>query len=119
MRGAVLSFAAQDSGKNKEVPEKRARVIAEESPAKVRKTKRIAGQDGGKYETAVYAAQCSNLKRILPICTDKEKPQNTITEKPYSILTESEFEKRILAVVWAFIGTFQYPMIIEFLNDTS
>ncbi|THG22923.1 hypothetical protein TEA_026970 [Camellia sinensis var. sinensis] len=29
-------------------------------------------QDGGKYETAVYAAQCSNLKRILPICTDWE-----------------------------------------------
>ncbi|KAL7234868.1 hypothetical protein ACSBR1_018352 [Camellia fascicularis] len=33
---------------------------------------RIAEQDGGKYETAVYAAQCSNLKRILPICTDWE-----------------------------------------------
>ncbi|KAI8026168.1 Nuclear pore complex protein NUP107 [Camellia lanceoleosa] len=33
---------------------------------------RIAEQDGGKYETAVDAAQCSNLKRILPICTDWE-----------------------------------------------
>ncbi|GMP40743.1 hypothetical protein CsSME_00011074 [Camellia sinensis var. sinensis] len=32
-------------------------------------SERIAQQDGGKYETAVYAAQCSNLKRILPICT--------------------------------------------------
>ncbi|XP_040956395.1 nuclear pore complex protein NUP107 [Gossypium hirsutum] len=29
-------------------------------------------QNGGKYEIAVYAAQCSNLKRMLPICTDWE-----------------------------------------------
>ncbi|KAA8541609.1 hypothetical protein F0562_022761 [Nyssa sinensis] len=35
-------------------------------------SEKIAEQDGGKYETAVYAAQCSNLKRILPICTDWE-----------------------------------------------
>ncbi|XP_058179143.1 nuclear pore complex protein NUP107 isoform X2 [Rhododendron vialii] len=35
-------------------------------------SERIAEQDGGKYETAVYAAQCSNLKRILPICKDWE-----------------------------------------------
>ncbi|CAL5379590.1 unnamed protein product [Camellia sinensis] len=35
-------------------------------------SERIAEQDGGKYETAVYAAQCSNLKRILPICIDWE-----------------------------------------------
>ncbi|CAL5321765.1 unnamed protein product [Camellia sinensis] len=35
-------------------------------------SERIAEQDGGKYETAVYAAKCSNLKRILPICTDWE-----------------------------------------------
>ncbi|XP_057504964.1 nuclear pore complex protein NUP107 [Actinidia eriantha] len=35
-------------------------------------SERIAEQDGGKYETAAYASQCSNLKRILPICTDWE-----------------------------------------------
>ncbi|GMP40711.1 hypothetical protein CsSME_00011051 [Camellia sinensis var. sinensis] len=35
-------------------------------------SERIAEQDGGKYETAVYAAKCSNLKCILPICTDWE-----------------------------------------------
>lgn len=34
--------------------------------------KKIAEQDGGKFEAAVYAAQCSNLQRILPICTDWE-----------------------------------------------
>ncbi|KAJ0008094.1 hypothetical protein Pint_29205 [Pistacia integerrima] len=34
--------------------------------------KKISEQDGGKYETAVYAAQCSNLKHMLPICTDWE-----------------------------------------------
>lgn len=34
--------------------------------------KRIADQDGGKYEAAVYATQCSNLKRILPTCMDWE-----------------------------------------------
>ncbi|KAG6792237.1 hypothetical protein POTOM_001381 [Populus tomentosa] len=33
---------------------------------------KIAEQNGGKYEVAVYAAQCSNLKRILPICTNWE-----------------------------------------------
>lgn len=36
-------------------------------------SERIAEQDGGKYETAVYAAQCGNLKRVLPICTDWEE----------------------------------------------
>ncbi|XP_058108684.1 nuclear pore complex protein NUP107 isoform X2 [Magnolia sinica] len=35
-------------------------------------SEKIAEQDGGRYETAVYAAQCSNLKRLLPICTDWE-----------------------------------------------
>ncbi|KAK4479532.1 hypothetical protein RD792_015048 [Penstemon davidsonii] len=35
-------------------------------------SEKIAEQDGGKYERAVYAAQCSNLKRILPVCTDWE-----------------------------------------------
>lgn len=34
--------------------------------------KKIAEVDGGKYEAAVYAAQCGNLKRVLPICTDWE-----------------------------------------------
>lgn len=33
---------------------------------------KIAEYDGGKYESAVYAAQCSNLKRLLPVCTDWE-----------------------------------------------
>ncbi|XP_057746155.1 nuclear pore complex protein NUP107 [Arachis stenosperma] len=27
---------------------------------------------GGKFEAAVYAVQCSNLKRMLPLCTDWE-----------------------------------------------
>ncbi|KAL6654561.1 hypothetical protein ACP70R_008026 [Stipagrostis hirtigluma subsp. patula] len=35
-------------------------------------SEKIAEQDGGRYEMAVYALQCSNLKRILPICTDWE-----------------------------------------------
>lgn len=35
-------------------------------------SERIAELGGGKYEAAVYAAQCSNLKRMLPICTDWE-----------------------------------------------
>ncbi|KAL5805261.1 hypothetical protein ACOSQ3_032061 [Xanthoceras sorbifolium] len=35
-------------------------------------SEKIAEQDGGKYEKAVYAAQCSNLKHMLPICTDWE-----------------------------------------------
>ncbi|XP_073009104.1 nuclear pore complex protein NUP107 [Typha latifolia] len=35
-------------------------------------SEKIAEQDGGRYEMAVYAAQCSNLKRLLPICIDWE-----------------------------------------------
>ncbi|XP_055836323.1 nuclear pore complex protein NUP107 [Solanum dulcamara] len=35
-------------------------------------SERIADQDGGKYEAAVYATQCCNLKRILPTCMDWE-----------------------------------------------
>ena len=33
---------------------------------------KIAKQDGGRCEMAVYALQCSNLKHILPVCTDWE-----------------------------------------------
>ncbi|XP_038898414.1 nuclear pore complex protein NUP107 [Benincasa hispida] len=35
-------------------------------------SEKIAEVDGGKYEAAVYAVQCGNLKRVLPICTDWE-----------------------------------------------
>ncbi|XP_042452752.1 nuclear pore complex protein NUP107-like isoform X1 [Zingiber officinale] len=35
-------------------------------------SEKIAEQDGGRYEMAVYAAQSSNLRRLLPICTDWE-----------------------------------------------
>ncbi|OMO70586.1 Nuclear pore complex protein [Corchorus capsularis] len=35
-------------------------------------SERISEQNGGKYEIAVYASQCSNLKRMLPICADWE-----------------------------------------------
>lgn len=35
-------------------------------------SEKIGEQDAGRYESAVYAAQCSNLKRLLPICTDWE-----------------------------------------------
>ncbi|CAK7356484.1 unnamed protein product [Dovyalis caffra] len=35
-------------------------------------SEKIAEQNGGKYEVAVYAAQCSNLKRMLPVCTNWE-----------------------------------------------
>ncbi|KAL5579606.1 hypothetical protein UlMin_012048, partial [Ulmus minor] len=35
-------------------------------------SEKIADQDGGKFEAALYAAQCSNLQRMLPTCTDWE-----------------------------------------------
>lgn len=35
-------------------------------------SEKIAEQDGGKYEAAVFAAQCSNLKRMLPVCSNWE-----------------------------------------------
>jgi len=33
---------------------------------------KIYEQNGGHYEMVVYALQCSNLKLILPVCTDWE-----------------------------------------------
>ncbi|PWA96674.1 hypothetical protein CTI12_AA037420 [Artemisia annua] len=36
-------------------------------------------QESGKYETAIYAANCSNVKRILPICTDWEEKVTMVT----------------------------------------
>ncbi|KAL6491760.1 hypothetical protein OROGR_034125 [Orobanche gracilis] len=35
-------------------------------------SEKIAEEDGGKYERAVYAAQSSNLRRLLPVCIDWE-----------------------------------------------
>lgn len=35
-------------------------------------SEKIAEQDGGKYEMAVFASQCSNLKRMLSMCYDWE-----------------------------------------------
>ncbi|KAL8138365.1 hypothetical protein V2J09_004366 [Rumex salicifolius] len=35
-------------------------------------SERIAELEGSKYETAIYAVQCSNLKRIMPICRNWE-----------------------------------------------
>ncbi|KAL5538285.1 hypothetical protein UlMin_046327, partial [Ulmus minor] len=35
-------------------------------------SEKIADQDGGKFEATLYAAQCSNLQRMLPTCTDWE-----------------------------------------------
>ncbi|KAF3451998.1 hypothetical protein FNV43_RR08094 [Rhamnella rubrinervis] len=35
-------------------------------------SEKIAEQDGGKFEAAVYAAQCSNIQRMLPVCADWE-----------------------------------------------
>ncbi|KAG0461712.1 hypothetical protein HPP92_022009 [Vanilla planifolia] len=37
-----------------------------------RASEKIGEQDGGKYEMAIYASQCSNLKRMLSICNDWE-----------------------------------------------
>lgn len=35
-------------------------------------SEKISEQDAGRYEAAIFAAQCSNLKRLLPVCTDWE-----------------------------------------------
>ncbi|KAJ3681103.1 hypothetical protein LUZ60_015592 [Juncus effusus] len=35
-------------------------------------SEKIAEEDGGKCEVAVYASQCGNLRCILPVCTDWE-----------------------------------------------
>nr|GME20215.1 nuclear pore complex protein NUP107 [Ipomoea batatas] len=56
-------------------------------------SERIAEQDGGKYETAVYAAQCSNLKRILPICTDWESACWAMAKSWLDVLVDIELTR--------------------------
>lgn len=34
--------------------------------------KKIAEQNGGKHEVAIYASNCGNISRMLPICGDWE-----------------------------------------------
>ena len=47
--------------------------------------KKIAEQDGGKHEVAVFANQCSNLNRILPVCTDWEVKHEHLFNPIFSI----------------------------------
>ncbi|KAF3792303.1 Nuclear pore complex protein [Nymphaea thermarum] len=35
-------------------------------------SEKVAEQEGGKFEAAVFAIQCSNVKRVLPVCKDWE-----------------------------------------------
>ncbi|XP_062008772.1 nuclear pore complex protein NUP107 [Rosa rugosa] len=53
-------------------------------------SEKIAEQDAGKYEAAVYAAQCSNLRRMLPICTDWESACWAIAKSWLDFQVDSE-----------------------------
>ncbi|XP_052183667.1 nuclear pore complex protein NUP107 [Diospyros lotus] len=57
-------------------------------------SERIAEEDGGKFETAVYAAQCSNLKRILPICTDWESACWAMAKSWLDVQVDLELARR-------------------------
>ncbi|VFQ95143.1 unnamed protein product [Cuscuta campestris] len=56
-------------------------------------SERIAEQDGGKYEIAVYAAQCSNLKRILPMCTNWESACWAMAKSWLDVLVDMELAR--------------------------
>ncbi|KAL7113980.1 hypothetical protein ACP275_04G093000 [Erythranthe tilingii] len=56
-------------------------------------SEKIAEQDGGKYESAVYAAQCSNLKRLLPVCTDWESACWTMAKSWLDVQVDIEIAR--------------------------
>ncbi|PWA80951.1 hypothetical protein CTI12_AA191640 [Artemisia annua] len=53
-------------------------------------SEKIAEQESGKYETAIYAANCSNVKRILPICTDWETACWALTKSWLDVQVDME-----------------------------
>ncbi|KAL9274262.1 Nuclear pore complex protein NUP107-like protein [Drosera capensis] len=53
-------------------------------------SERIAAQEDGKYEAAVYAALCSNLKRMLLVCTDWESACWAITKSWLDVQVDLE-----------------------------
>ncbi|GJZ04016.1 nuclear pore complex protein NUP107 [Tanacetum coccineum] len=53
-------------------------------------SEKIAEQESGKYETAIYAANCSNVKRILPICTDWETACWALTKSWLDVQVDTE-----------------------------
>ncbi|XP_024969419.1 nuclear pore complex protein NUP107 isoform X3 [Cynara cardunculus var. scolymus] len=53
-------------------------------------SEKIAEQESGKYETAVYAANCSNVNRILPICTDWESACWALTKSWLDVQVDVE-----------------------------
>ncbi|KAJ1401092.1 Nuclear pore protein [Sesbania bispinosa] len=55
---------------------------------------------GGKYEAAVYAAQCSNLKRMLPLCTDWEGEQ-WVFWKTLDLVRNNAGEQWVVSACWA------------------
>ncbi|KAK9101593.1 hypothetical protein Scep_025023 [Stephania cephalantha] len=56
-------------------------------------SEKIADQEGGKYETAIYAAQCSNLKRLLPICMDWESACWAMAKSWLDVLVDLELSR--------------------------
>ncbi|KAL4584438.1 hypothetical protein LXL04_009039 [Taraxacum kok-saghyz] len=53
-------------------------------------SEKIAEQESGKFETAVYAVSCSNVKRILPICTDWESACWALTKSWLDVQVDLE-----------------------------
>ncbi|KAL8230247.1 hypothetical protein R6Q57_000025 [Mikania cordata] len=53
-------------------------------------SEKIAEQESGKYETAIYAINCSNVKRILPMCTDWESACWALTKSWLDVQVDVE-----------------------------
>ncbi|MFS7974637.1 putative nuclear pore protein [Helianthus anomalus] len=54
-------------------------------------SEKIAEQESSKYETAIYAVNCSNVKRILPMCTDWESACWALTKSWLDVQVDVEF----------------------------
>ncbi|KAL1810625.1 hypothetical protein DCAR_0730337 [Daucus carota subsp. sativus] len=56
-------------------------------------SERIAEEEGSKYEAAIYASQCSNLKRILSICTDWESACWAMAKSWFNVQVDMELAR--------------------------
>ncbi|XP_076889384.1 nuclear pore complex protein NUP107-like isoform X2 [Bidens hawaiensis] len=53
-------------------------------------SEKIAEQESGKYEAAIYAVNCSNVKRILPLCSDWESACWALTKSWLDVQVDVE-----------------------------
>nr|XP_043615139.1 nuclear pore complex protein NUP107 isoform X2 [Erigeron canadensis] len=57
-------------------------------------SEKIAEEESGKFEAAIYAVNCSNVNRILPMCTDWESACWAMTKSWLDVQVDGELSHR-------------------------